>query len=247
MMIDISNKVIVITGGARGIGREMVKRFASENAKVIINYFKSEKEAKQLFDEIIQFNLNCILVKADVTDIVQVKKLYEETIKHFGRVDILINNAGICEDMSLQNMNFEQWMDVINVNINGVFNCTKVFLKKMIEYKSGKIINIGSYKGITGSEKQSNYSASKSAIIGFTKSLAKEVGKYNIAVNTVCPGFIQTNLNKDNMEKQMIAEEKSIMNIENNLEDIVDFVCYLSSDHIRSVSGQVFHIDSRIV
>lgn len=247
MNIDISDKVVVITGASRGIGREIAKKFATENANVVINYFKSEEMAKSLLDEITQYNSNCIIVKADVSKRVDVVNLYNETIKKFGKIDILINNAGICQDDPILDLTNDKWNSVMNVNLNGVYNCTQIFIQNMVSNNFGKIINIASYKGMVGSEYQSNYCASKSAVIGFTKSIAKELGKNNIAVNAVCPGFIVTDLNRNNKEKENTAIINSTMPIKNNLNNLVNFICYLSSDNSNGISGQVFNIDSRIV
>lgn len=247
MNIDISNKVVVITGASRGIGREIAKKFATEKANVVINYFKSEEMAKSLLDEITQYNSNCIIVKADVSKRIDVVNLYNETIKKFGKIDVLINNAGICQDDPILDLTSDKWNDVMNVNLNGVYNCTQIFVQNMVSNNFGKIINISSYKGMVGSEYQSNYCTSKSAIIGFTKSIAKELGKNNIAVNAVCPGFIVTDLNRNNMEKENTAIINSTMPIKNNLNNLVNFICYLSSENSNGISGQVFNIDSRIV
>ena len=196
MMIDISDKVIVITGSSRGIGRELAIALAKENAKVVINYLNSELAARKLYEEITSYNTNCLLVKADITKLEDVSKLYHKTIDSYGKVDVLINNAGICDDNMIQLMSEKQWRKVLDVNLTGAYLCSRTFSKTMIKQKSGKIINIASLKGQEGCESQVNYSASKAGLIGFTKALAKEFGKYNITVNGVCPGFIVTDLNR---------------------------------------------------
>lgn len=246
MNIDVFDKVIVITGSSRGIGRALAIKFAQEGASVVINYVSNYEEARELFDYINTFNNRCIMFRADVSDENDVRKLYDETIKNFGTVDILINNAGICNDNYIQFMTYDQWNSVIGTNLSSVFLCSRIFSKAMIKKRKGKIINIASVKGRLGSEGQCNYSASKAGMIGFTKSLAKEVGGFNISVNAVCPGFIVTDLNRTNENKKRIAKEMSALSTNGGLNDLVNFVLFLSSDNLSGVSGQVFQLDSRI-
>ena len=247
MIIDLSSKVVVITGSSRGIGRELAKAFAKENASVVMNYCNSSAEAKKLLDEITSGNRNCIKVKADITCPHDVTKLYEATMQTFGKVDILINNAGICNDNIINNMDLKQWQRVIDVNLTGTFLCSKVFSNEMMRQSNGKIINIASFIGEAGSAGQVNYSASKAGVIGLTKSLAKELGQYNVAVNAVCPGFILTDLNRHCYRKEQIAKAKSVLSINSLMQDLIDFMLFASSDHFSGISGQVFHLDSRIM
>lgn len=246
MNIDIRGKTIVITGSSRGIGREMVIRFASEGANVVINYLNSHDMALELYKEIRAYNPNCIMVKADVTKQDQVNNLCSETIKKFGSVDVLINNAGICSDNLIALMTEKQWKQVIDTNLNSVFLCSRVFSKEMIKRRKGKIINIASLKGQIGSEGQTNYCASKAGIIGFTKALAKELGRFCISVNAVCPGFIITDLNRHSGNKKNAAQNMSVLNIDGCLDNLLDFIIYISSEKFGLVSGQVFNIDSRL-
>lgn len=246
MIIDISNKVVVVTGSSKGIGKELIKAFAKEQAKVVINYLYSEAAAIKLYNEILQYNPNCIKIKADVTNQNDVSKLYHETMSSFGKVDVLINNAGICDDNLIQLMPEDQWKKVLDVNLTGAYLCSREFSKVMIQQKGGKIINISSLKGQEGCAGQVNYSASKAGLIGFTKALAKELGKFNIAVNAVCPGFVVTDLNRHNEEKKTIAENRSLLSIENVLSDMLNYLVYMSSDKFVGVSGRTFNLDSRI-
>ena len=246
MIIDISNKVVAITGSSKGIGRTLALAFAKEQAKVAINYLNSDVAAKQLYEEIITFNSNCILIKADVTKQEEVSQFYHEVIKTFGKIDILINNAGICDDNPIQLMPEEQWRKVLDVNLTGVYLCSRVFSKAMIQQKSGKIINIASLKGQEGCEGQVNYSASKAGLIGFTKALAKELGKFNISVNVICPGFIVTDLNRRDEKKKEIAENRSLLPIESTLDDLINCIIYISSNKFMGISGRVFNLDSRL-
>lgn len=245
MNIDLRDKVVVVTGSSKGIGKELIKAFAEEGSQIVINYFQSEEKANFLYDQIIKRNKKCIKIKADVTSQSDVEHLCSETISTFGRIDVLINNAGICDDNLIQLMPEEQWRRVIDVNLTGTFLCCRAFSKIMVRQGFGKIINISSLKGQAGCEGQTNYSASKAGLIGFTKSLAKELGMYNISVNALCPGFIVTDLNRHNDEKRKIAIEKSLMSIDNSLLDLLNFILFLSSDRLSGVSGQVFNIDSR--
>lgn len=246
MVVDISNRVFVVTGSSKGIGNKLVRALAKEKAKIIINYFHSKEQAKALFTDIKAINTNCILVKADVTNPHDVSKLYHETIEAFGRVDVLINNAGVCDDNYIQMMKMEQWEKIINVNLTGAFLCCREFSRIMIKQKCGKIINIASLKGEEGSAGQVNYSASKAGMIGLTKALAKELGKYNVAVNAVCPGFIVTDLNRHDSEKEQIATNRSLLPINTALDDLINCLIFISSSSFSGASGRVFYLDSRI-
>lgn len=246
MKVDVSNKVVLVTGSSRGIGSHIVKRLAAEQAKVVINYNKSYQKALELFQEILKINPHCIMIKADVTKQKDVAKLCDQIIEHFGTIDVLVNNAGICDDNLLLKMSEEQWQEVIDVNLTSVFMCSKIFSKEMMKRGQGKIINISSYKGQIGFEGQTNYCASKAGINAFTKALAKELGAYNISVNAICPGFIITDLNREKPSKRMIAESSSLLHTENNLNDLINFIIFLSSGSMGSVTGQIFNIDSRV-
>ena len=246
MKIKLNDKVVVITGGTRGIGKSMVKAFAKEGAKVIINYNISEELAKELLEDINSYNTNCMIIKADVSLPSEVMNMYKLVITKYGKIDVLINNAGICDDNLIQMMPLKQWDRVIRTNLTGTYLCCREFSKAMIRRKQGKIINIASYKGMHGCVGQANYSASKAGIIGVTRTLAQEFSQYNISVNAVCPGFVLTDLNKGNKDKREKAKESSLLSIQHNLEDLVSLVLFLSSDYINCISGQVINVDSRI-
>ena len=246
MNIDVSNKVVVVTGSSRGIGKELVKCFAKEKSKVVINYFNSESEAALLHDEIKKYNNDCLKIRADITKQEDVNMMYKEVISTFGKADILINNAGVCDNNIIQLMPEQQWKKVIDVNLTGTYLCSRAFTKTMIQQKSGKIINIASLKGQEGCEGQINYSASKAGLVGFTKALAKELGRYNIAVNAVCPGFVVTDMNRHDTSKKEIAEKRSLLDYTKALSDCINMVVFLSSDKCKAISGRVFNIDSRI-
>lgn len=201
MEIDLKNKVIVITGGTKGLGKAIVTQLANSGAKLVINYKSDVANAERFLKEICRVNQNCILVKADVTQEKQVRELYKKALERFEKVDILINNAGSCDDSYIQFMKYDQWDRVIKNNLYTVFLCSRIFSKALIKSGNGKIINIASIKGQVGSEGQCNYSASKAGVIGVTKALAKELGPHNICVNAVCPGFVVTDLNRGNKER----------------------------------------------
>ncbi len=242
----LSRKVVVITGASRGLGRELAIQMAKMGASVVVNYHKDDVSAKDTLDNLSECNTNCMIYRADVSAEIQVKNMYRDVISHYGKVDILINNAGKNDDDYLHFISEERWNSVIKTNLNGTFLCSKYFSKNMIHNKQGKILNIASLKGQLGAEGQSNYSASKAAIIGLTKSMAKEMGKMNISVNAICPGYIMTDLNKENNNKCRIATNMSALEIDYCMEDFLNFVTFLCSDYIKGISGQVFNLDSRI-
>lgn len=246
MNLNLDDKVIVVTGASRGIGRELIRAFSEEKSKIVIHYFKSKYSAEQLYRELIVKNPNCIMVKADVTKIEDVKFLKNKTMDVFGKLDVLINNAGICDDNNLQLLTQDQWKRVIDVNLTGVYYCCKIFSEIMLQKNEGKIINISSLKGQEGCAEQTNYSASKAGLIGFSKALAKELSQFNISVNTICPGFVLTDLNRHQEHKKIIALKRSLLSVDKNLHDLINFILFMSSDKMLSVTGQVFNIDSRI-
>lgn len=246
MDIDISNKVVVITGSSRGIGSELALAFAKEKAIVVINYCHSKKKAEDVYRQVLEYSPNSIMIQADITDTYDVANMYCQVLKTYGRVDVLINNAGICDDNLIHMMSFEQWKKVIDVNLTGTFLCCKEFSKIMIKQRTGKIINIASLKGQEGAAGQVNYSVSKAGVIALTQTLAKELGKFNISVNAICPGFIATDLNKHNLEKQTTAKLNSVMSMDSLLSDLKNFTLYISSDKFVGVSGRIFNTDSRL-
>lgn len=247
MLVEITDKVVLITGSSRGIGNRLAERFAEEKAHVVINYNKSYEKACELYNKITsKESKKCLIIKADVTKTAEVDYLSECIINNFGRIDILINNAGINADNNIEDMTEKEWKNVIDINLTGTFLMSKSVAKYMILQKKGKIINITSLKGQEGSKNQTNYCASKAGIIGLTKSMAKDLGKYNISVNAICPGFIITDLNRNNKSKADRAKESSVLSIEHTLDDLLNFIIYLSSDKVNGVSGRIFNLDSRI-
>lgn len=190
----LDGKTAIVTGAGRGIGQFIALELAETGANVVVNYVNSESTATALAKQIEEFGVKALVVKADVTDFEQVGAMVKQTVDTFGQIDILVNNAGITRDKTLKNMTKQQWDDVIHTNLDSLFNCTKQVLPHMLERKFGRIVNISSFVALAGNIGQSNYSATKAGIIGFTKSVALEVSRHGITVNVVAPGFTETDM-----------------------------------------------------
>ena len=238
------NKVAFITGGTKGIGKQIAKTLSQNKFDIVINYRTENEELKNLKKEIENFNVKCLLVKGDVSNFEDCKKMVEIIIKEFGQINVLVNNAGITKDMLLARMKKEDFEDVINVNLVGTFNITKNVVPYMMKKREGRIINISSVVGISGNAGQSNYSASKAGIIGFTKSLAKELASRNILVNAVAPGFIETQMT-DVLKEEV--KEKIVNNIPlkriGTTQDVADVVEFLTSSKSSYITGQIINVD----
>ncbi|MFQ9822803.1 MAG: 3-oxoacyl-[acyl-carrier-protein] reductase [Clostridia bacterium] len=238
------NKVALITGGTRGIGKEIACTLAEENYDIIINYRTENEELMKLKKEIEQKRVRCLLLKGDVSNFEDCKKLVEEAINRVNHIDVLVNNAGITKDMLLMRMKPEDFNEVINVNLIGTFNMTKNVINYMMKERKGRIINVSSVVGISGNAGQTNYAASKAGIIGFTKSLAKEVASRNILVNAIAPGFIQTdmtNILKENVKDEI---EKTIpLKRMGTAKDVANVVKFLVSEDSSYITGQVIQVD----
>ena len=238
------NKVALITGGTRGIGKEIAYTLAEENYDIIINYRTENEELMKLKKEIEQKRARCLLLKGDVSNFEDCKKLVEEAINRMNHIDVLVNNAGITKDMLLMRMKPEDFNEVINVNLIGTFNMTKNVINYMMKERKGRIINVSSVVGISGNAGQTNYAASKAGIIGFTKSLAKEVASRNILVNAIAPGFIQTdmtNILKENV-KDEIAKTIPLKRM-GTAKDVANVVKFLVSEDSSYITGQVIQVD----
>lgn len=238
------NKVALITGGTRGIGKEIAYTLAEKNYDIIINYRTENEELMKLKKEIEQKRVRCLLLKGDVSNFEDCKKLVEEAINRMNHIDVLVNNAGITKDMLLMRMKPEDFNEVINVNLIGTFNMTKNVINYMMKERKGRIINVSSVVGISGNAGQANYAASKAGIIGFTKSLAKEVASRNILVNAIAPGFIQTdmtNILKENV-KDEIAKTIPLKRM-GTAKDVANVVKFLVSEDSSYITGQVIQVD----
>ncbi len=247
-MRGLKDKVAVVTGASRGIGRGIALRLAQEGCKVVVNYNRSAEAAQSVVDTIREQGGEAIAIQADVSDYQQAQRLIKETLKAFGRVDILVNNAGTTRDQLLLMMKEADWDLVINTNLKSCFNVTKAALRSMMKQRYGRIINITSVVGLAGQAGQSNYAASKAGIIGFTKSLAKEIGSRNITVNAVAPGYIPTDLTNvlpDEMVKEMIA--LTPLGRAGTVEDVAAAVAFLASDDASFITGHVLTVDGGLV
>lgn len=238
------NKVAFITGATRGIGRQIAITLAKEGFDIAINYRKENEDLIETKKMVEDQKVKCFTVQGDVSSFEDSERMVKDSIEEFNHIDILVNNAGITKDMLLMRMKKEDFESVIGVNLVGTFNITKNVIPYMMKNRSGRIINISSVVGISGNAGQTNYSASKAGIIGFTKSLAKEVGSRNILVNAVAPGFIETQMT--DVLKEEVKEEisKTIpLKRMGTVEDVANVVKFLASKDSSYITGQVINID----
>lgn len=237
-----NRKIALVTGASRGIGKAIAIELAKSNIDIVVNYNKDEKEAALVVDEIKKNGVGSIAVKADVSSFEQCAAMAEEIKKKFGHLDILVNNAGALSDKTLKNMTKDQWNLVISINLNGTFNVTKSALPLLKD--GGRVINISSIVGISGNFGQTNYAASKAGIIGFTKSLAKELGKRRITVNAVAPGFIDTQMTKSiPFIRRKIILAMIPLGRTGVPEDVANLVAFLASDKACYITGEVICVD----
>ncbi|NLI92295.1 MAG: 3-oxoacyl-[acyl-carrier-protein] reductase [Peptococcaceae bacterium] len=240
----LKGKTAVVTGASRGIGRAIAAKLASEGANIVINYVNRREEADQLTQDIENLGVKVLAVQADVSIFNQAQNLITRAKEEFGSLDILVNNAGITRDGLLMRMSEEDYDRVMDVNLKGVFNCTRQAVPLMVKQKSGRIINITSVVGLVGNAGQTNYAASKAGIIGFTKSLAKEIGSRNITVNAIAPGFIETDMTSDLPEKvKELSKESIALKRFGKPENVADAVYFLASGMGEYITGQVISVD----
>ena len=234
------NKTVLVTGASRGIGRAVALRFAKEGYNVAAGYFKSAERALTLKAEIEKGGGVCEIYCADVSDFGQTAEMIKAVEKRFGHIDALVNNAGVSESRLFTSLTFGDWRDMTSVNLDGVFNCTRPVAESMVKRKSGCIINISSVWGITGASCEVAYSASKAAVIGFTKALAKELGPSNIRVNCVAPGVIDTDM-LESLSPRDIDELRCRTPLQRigNAEDIAALVFFLAKEEAGFITGQV--------
>lgn len=239
--MNLENKVSLITGGSRGIGKGIALKLASLGSDIVIVDINEAKETKK---EIEALGRKVIVFKADVSKMEETDEVVSKVLKEFKNVDILVNNAGITRDNLLMRMSEEDWDSVIDINLKGSFNMSKSLIRSMLKSKNCSIINMASVVGVAGNAGQCNYAASKAGLIGFTKSLAKEVAKKNIRVNAVAPGFIKSDMTDKLSEKVIDEYLKQIPLGElGNIEDIANSVAFLASDMSRYITGQVLVVD----
>lgn len=235
-------KTVIVTGGSRGIGAAIVKELAKENHQVVLNYNHSEEAAKQIQQELKEQGIHIEIFKADVSKREEVKKLIAFTLKKFKKIDVLINNAGIDQILPFMDIKDKDWNKMIQTNLNSVFYCCQEALENMIHYKKGCIINISSIWGQTGSSCEVHYSASKAAIEGLTKALAKEMGQSNIRINAVAPGIVETDMNKDIAVEEIEELKKEIpLGRIAKPEDITKSIKWLIEDEY--VTGQIIGVN----
>ncbi len=240
----LAGKVAVITGSSRGIGAAIARRLAAEGARVVLNCHASVEAAEAVADEIRQAGGEALVVAADVSRSEEAQRLIQTTTAQWDRVDILVNNAGVTRDGLLMTMKEADWDAVLNTNLKSVFHCCKAVTRAMLRQRSGRIINITSVVGIVGQAGQTNYAASKAGIIGFTKSLARELGSRGITVNCVAPGYIPTALTDVLPEelKQAILEQTPLKRL-GQPEEVAAAVAFLASDEAAFITGHVLHVD----
>ena len=240
----MSNKTAIVTGGTRGIGKAIVLELAKSGCNVAFNYSKSDDLANELVKEIEALGVKAMAKKADVADFESAKNMIKEVKDEFGQIDYLVNNAGITRDKLLALMKENDWDDVININLKSVYNFSKAVIMTMIKQKRGKILNITSVSGIAGVAGQTNYSASKAGMIGFTKALAKEVGKAKINVNAIACGFIETDMTSELPEeyKKKMTDMTALKRF-GTTDDVAKVAKFLLSDDANYVTGQVLSLD----
>lgn len=243
----LKDKVAIVTGAGRGIGAETAKRFAQEGAKVVVSDI-NENDVNSVVEEIKAAGGEAVAMMVNVVDREQVDKMIADTVEKFGKLDIIVNNAGITADAKLTKMTEEQWDKVIAVNLKGVFNCGQAAAKVMAEQGSGVILNASSVVGVYGNFGQTNYAATKWGVIGMTKSWAKELGRKGVRVNAVAPGFIVTPMTEKMPEKVLdMMKKKSPLGMLGYPDDIANAYLYLASDEARFVTGTVLSVDGGVV
>jgi 3-oxoacyl-[acyl-carrier protein] reductase len=242
-MRRLENKVAVITGGAQGIGKATAEKFASEGASVVV-WDMNEEKGTNLAKALEKHSIQAAFESVNVAKMESVELATKKTIEQFGKIDILINNAGITKDASFLKMTPEQWQQVIDVNLTGVFNCTKAIAPSMVERRYGRIINASSVVGIYGNFGQTNYVATKAGVIGMTQVWARELGRKGITVNAVAPGFIATDMIRTIPEKILEAiKEKTPLQRFGTPEDVANVYCFLASDEAAFINGAVISVD----
>lgn len=246
--IDLSGKVALVTGAGRGIGRACALKLGEAGAKVAVNYNASEQAAQEVADAITGAGGEARIIKADVSKPDEVDSLVNGLIKDWGRVDILVNNAGITRDNLMMRMSQDEWDAVLNTNLRSAYFTSRAVLRTMLRNRWGRIINLSSVVGLTGNAGQANYAAAKAGLIGFTKSLAKEVGSRNITANAVAPGFIETDITAG-LPEALKAEMLKVIPAERygQPDDVANVVLFLASDLAAYVTGQVVNADGGMV
>jgi len=243
MELLLKDKVAIVTGGSRGIGRAIALRLGQEGAKVAINYSRSDHDAEETKEKLSQFGIDYLVFKGSVADQEFVKEMVSEVKRKWKRIDTLVNNAGIIRDRPLLLMPEKDWDDVLNTNLKSMYYTSKAVLSTMIAQRWGRIINISSLTAIAGRETQTNYGAAKAGVIGFTKSLAREIGQYSILVNAIVAGLIDTQMTKK-LPREIMAQLKPLIPLGRfgRPEEVADVVLFLSSDLCSYITGAVLNV-----
>ena len=244
-MSDLNGKIAIVTGASRGIGRAIALELANCGAAVVINYRRDAESAEEVVNEVIANDGVALSIQADVSQKSDAERLVSATIERFGQVDILVNNAGTTRDRLLMRMSEDEWDAVIETNLKSVFNCSQAVIRPMLRRKQGgRIINISSVVGLLGASGQTNYAASKAAIHGFTRSLAKEVGARNITVNAVAPGLFLTDLTAD-LPESAVEQYNNLTPLGRlgELSEIAPLVSFLASEKAAYITGEIIRID----
>ena len=242
--MQLEGRTALVTGGSRGIGRAIALALAQEGADVAVNYVSSEGQAKQVVEQIHKMGRKGMLAQADVADFPDTFRMAQDVLKEFGHLDILINNAGVNSDKTFVKMDHASWRKVLSINLDGVFNCTKVFIDPMIKQGWGRVVNITSVIGQIGNFGQANYAASKAGLIGLTRSLAKEAGGRGVRVNAVAPGYIDTDMTRglpDQAKEAFLTQVA--MKRPGTSQEVAKVVTFLASDMSAYVSGDVLRVD----
>lgn len=247
-MNHYKDKTVLVTGASRGIGRAIALAYGERGANVVVNYVRSKEKAEDLVKEINDLGGQGFSVQADVSDFDAAQRLIEETIKHFGKIDVLVNNSGITKDQLMLRMTEDDFDQVVRVNLKGTWNMCKHITRHFLKLRQGSIINISSVVALIGNPGQANYVASKAGIIGLTKTLAKELGSRQIRVNAIAPGFIQTDMTDKLPDAAKEAYLKQIpLNRLGQPSDIANLCTFLSSDQASYITGQVISVNGGMV
>lgn len=240
----LEDKIAIVTGASRGIGKAIALKLAQKGANVIVNFAGNSQAAEEVVNKINELGRQAYSFKANIANEAEVKEMIDFTLEKFGKIDILVNNAGITKDTILLRMKEDDWDDVMETNLKGTFLCTKAVARPMMKKRSGRIVNISSVVGFTGNLGQGNYTAAKAGMIGFTKTVAKELASRGITVNAVAPGFIQTDMTDSLSDdiKQSIFEQIPMGKL-GNVDDIAEAVLFLVSDGANYITGQTIHVN----
>lgn len=242
--LDLTGKIALITGGSRGIGKAIALAFSSKGANVAITYANSSSSAEQVTEEINKHGSDAMFLQANSSDFNRANEVIDEVVQKWGKIDILVNNAGITRDGLILRMSEDQWDQVIETNLKGIFNYSKAVARPMMKNRGGSIINMGSIVGLTGNAGQSNYAASKAGLIGFTKSYAKELASRNIRANVVAPGYILTDMT-NTLDEKILEDIKEVTPLgrAGNVEEVAAVCLFLASDLSSYITGEVIRVD----